>query len=376
MKRFCTFVLILIILLSMSTIAFAVINQSYSLDDLGMSIEISSEYVVFTRDISDNDPNLSAYGLNKKDLLEMMKSNNIYLNAWDKDENFEIIVTMIYSTISDFNLMSDTILNNLASSFNTEYVKYGITVEKHEIYQHDQVKFIKIYIKQSNGTDTVYGLQYYTVFNNQAINITMQSYSGKIDSGKELILQSIVSTIHFEKDPFLTESAPDTEAFVYKDKNTGSEFTVPANWTQESLSQKREFLDVKFTSDNEPGICILYGSMDMWTAMPVSEKKGLSRSDINNSIFTLDEFAETMNVVKSKVSTVSYGDKEYYRYVNKTTSSMYGINFEVTMTYLMRIENGYAYTFQFSGDSKNVYYKDFETLLGSVKYPAEERNDK
>lgn len=101
MKRFCSFILMLIILLSMSTTAFAASSKTYSLDDLGMSIDVPSEYVVFTRDIADNDPNLSTYGLNKEDLLDLMKSSNIYLNAWDKDANFEIIVTMIDSIIKE-----------------------------------------------------------------------------------------------------------------------------------------------------------------------------------------------------------------------------------------------------------------------------------
>lgn len=370
MKKLYSFVLMLIMVLSMSTTVFAASSKSYQLDDLGMSIDIPSGYVTFTRNISDNDPNLATYGLNKKDLSDLMKSGNIYLNAWDKDVTFEIVVTMIDSTITDFNLMSDTMLNTLASSFKSEYANSGVTVEQYEVYQHDQAKFIKIYINQPNGSDKAYGLQYYTVYDNKAINVTMQSYSGKIDSNKEAILQSIVSTVHFAKEPLKLESTPDTAAFTYKDKDTGTEFVVPANWTQDTLSKDRQFLDVKFTSNQEPGLCILYGSTDMWSEMSASEKKGYSRADLNNELFTLDEFAETMGVPKSNVSTVLYGDKEYYKYTTTMTSSSYGVNLEVTMTCLMRLENGYAYTFQFSGDNKNAYYKDFESLLGSVKYPA------
>jgi hypothetical protein len=369
MKRLYSFVLMLIMVFSMSTTVFAAASKSYQLDDLGMSIDIPSEYVTFTRNISDSDPNLATYGLTKKDLSDLMNTRNIYLNAWDKDVTFEIIVTMVDSTITDFNLMSDTVLNTLASSFKSEYANSGVTVEKYEVYQHDQAKFIKIYISQPNGSDKAYGLQYYTVYDNKAINVTMQSYSGKIDSSKEAILQSIVSTVHFVKEPLKLESVPDTAAFTYKDKDTGAEFIVPANWTQDTLSKDRQFLDVKFTSNKEPGLSILYGSTDMWGEMSASEKKGYSRADLNNEIFTVDEFAETMGVPKSNVSTVSYGNKEYYKYTTVMTSSSYGVNLEATMTCLMRIENGYAYTFQFSGDNKNAYYKDFESLLGSVKYP-------
>lgn len=36
----------------------------------------------------------------------------------------------------------------------------------------------------------------------------------------------------------------------------------------------------------------------------------------------------------------------------------------------MRLENGYLYTFQFSGESDNPCYEDFKSLLESVKYPV------
>lgn len=370
MKRLCSIFLMLIVLPLMSTVAFAASTKTYWLDDLGIAIDISSEYVVFTRDIADNDSNLSAYGLSKNELSDLMESGNIYLNAWDKDVNFEIIVTMSDSRISDFNLIGDTVLNTLASSFEDEYANSGVTVEKHEIYQHDQAKFIKIYINQPNGTDKVYGLQYYTVYDSKAINITMQSYSGKLDSDKEYILKSIVDTVHFNKEPLLVEGSGYTEAFVYIDKNTGSAFTVPANWTQEALTQNREYIDVKFTSNKEPGLSILYSSTDVWAELSSDNKAGISRSEINNTMFTLDEVAETMGVVKNDVSTVKYGGKEYYRYNTRTVYSIYGIDVELTTTCLVRFENGYAYFFQFSGDRTNAYYKDFEALLESVSYPG------
>lgn len=127
MKRLYSFVLMLIMVLSMSTTVFAASSKSYQLDDLGMSIDIPSEYVTFTRNISDNDPNLATYGLNKKDLSDLMKSGNIYLNAWDKDVTFEIVVTMIDSTITDFNLMSDTMLNCSHIEFVMEFLRNNTT---------------------------------------------------------------------------------------------------------------------------------------------------------------------------------------------------------------------------------------------------------
>ncbi len=164
------------------------------------------------------------------------------------------------------------------------------------------------------------------------------------------------------------------EAFLYKDRFTGVEFSVPANWTQEALSQEREFFDAKFTSDKDAGASILYGSTDIWAQMSSNDRSGFSRSDMNNSIFTLDEIAEAMGVTQSEVSKVTYGGSEYFEYVQETASSFSGIDYKTTITGLIRFENGYAYTFQFSGDKSTIRYKDFEALLSSVTYPSTENS--
>lgn len=44
----------------------------------------------------------------------------------------------------------------------------------------------------------------------------------------------------------------------------------------------------------------------------------------------------------------------------------WGLSVKTTRVY--HINNGYVYYFQFSGTTSDKYYKDFESLLDSVKY--------
>ncbi len=372
MKRISAGVLLAFLLtVIMPTIAFAVSTDTYTIDELDMSIAIPSDYVVFTRDIDANDPNLSLYGLTKDSMSSLMTSGNIYLNAWDSDVNYEIIVTMIDSSLGDFNLLSDTTLSTLATSFESEYKSAGITYIKSEVYQHDQAKFLKIYISQPNGDSTAYGLQYYTVYADKAINITMQSYSGTINDSEENILKSIVDSAKFGTDPQVAVTAPaSTSPFQYSDTKTGASFTVPANWSEEPLSAERETIDVKFTSNTEEGMCILYGSTDAWAAMSTSERSGYTRSDFDNSVFSKADIAEMYGVSASDVSVVLYNGNEYYCVETTNSSSSYGLDVTVTMTQVFRVENGYMYLFQFSGHSNNEYYDDFESLMKSVNYKS------
>lgn len=152
------------LMLSFSMSVHAAGTTEYTLDELGMTVFMPSDYIVFTRDINANDPNLASYGLTKDSMSSLMDDRNIYLNGWDEDINQEIIVTMIDSPLIDFNLYSNTTLSTMATSFESEYKNAGVTVIKYEIYQHSQAKFLKIYISQPNGDSTAYGLQYYTVY--------------------------------------------------------------------------------------------------------------------------------------------------------------------------------------------------------------------
>jgi F-type H+-transporting ATPase subunit gamma len=57
-----------------------------------MSIKIPDDLVVFTRDISEDDPNLAAYGHTKGSLISLLEDRNIYLNAWVEDASYEDIM--------------------------------------------------------------------------------------------------------------------------------------------------------------------------------------------------------------------------------------------------------------------------------------------
>ena len=344
--------------------------KTYKLTDVGIDITIPSDYVVFTRNVKADDPNLAAYGLTQNDLLSIMKNGNFYLDMWDKNVTFEIVVTMIDSPLSDFSSVSDTMLTTLSSAVVPEYEAAGVSVESYEIYHHKQTKFVKIYQSFEQDNDTLYGLQYHTVNDGKAINVTMTSYSGKIDDTKEEIIKSIVDTVKFDKEPEKPKAVNNTPSFRHIDPDTKCEFTVPANWSQEAFSSEKQFLDAKFSSNMEDGLLIMYGSTDIWSEMSSSEKKGYSRSDIDNDFFSISDIAQMMGVYSSRVSDTIFAGKGYFKVVNEYSSSDYGVTLKTTMTSFIRIENGYLYMFQFGGDSTSPYYKDFEELLKSVNYPS------
>lgn len=377
MKKFISTLLIFCLVICLLPMSVFAANSTYELDDLGMSIEVPSGHVVFTRDIKSNDPNLIAYGLTKEGMSSLMLERNIYLNAWDKDVNYEIIITMMDSPFEDFNQFSSTTLAALISSLSSEYENAGITYIKSDIYQHDQAKFIKIYVSQPNSGSTAYGLQYYTAYNGKAISITLQSYSGVIDSNKEAIIQGIIDTVRFDTEPHFSSSPVQTQAFTYTDRDSGMSFTVPSNWVETPMNKEREYIDAKFTSNLEDGLSIIFTSEDVLgdsfqSNIPSLAKHAVSRSAIDNSMFTKADAAAMWGIPEKDVSMVTYGGKEYYSAEVVSSGSAYGFTLSMPIVYLLRIENGYMYLFQFGGSRNSKYFHDFESLVSSAKYPEYE----
>jgi len=126
------------LILLFSTPVYATDSNEYTLVDLGMKISLPSEFIVFTRDIDANNPNLSVLGFTKEELTSLMCEQNEYLYGFDENENNDIDITvrMVDSPFVDFNLFSDTTLSIMATSLETEYRNAGMTVIRHEIYDH------------------------------------------------------------------------------------------------------------------------------------------------------------------------------------------------------------------------------------------------
>lgn len=373
MKKTLLIVSIVLVFTMVISPVFADSDNSYYLKELDLTVTIPKEFTVFTRDMKTDDPNLAKYGFTKDFLLSTMKTQHTYIEALSSDGLTEMYVAMFEdSGMSDFSTQSDATLKTMMDELMPQYASMGITMTKSELYHHSQTKFIKMYGEHPVSGMTVYTRQYSTVYNGHTYNFTMQSFSGKITSSQEKALQSVVDSAVFGKQSAGGSTSEPSKTFDYKDSKTGLKFTVPAGWKEEPLSKKRETIDVKFVSEGAAFAEIMYGSIDMWSSIPESDRAGMNRSDVNNTLFSLEDISVMMGSYSSGTTTISYNDittvtyngSEYFCLKANTSSS--GIT--IPMTQLMKIDNGYIYLFQYYGDRTGENYNGFESLLKSIVY--------
>lgn len=355
-----------IMLISNLVIPARAASEEYVVSEMGLSLAIPDTYIVFTRDIDKNDPALADFGISKEELMNQLTAGHIYLNAVLPDGNEEIVVTMEENIISEFNGLGETSLLMLASTLKEGYEEYGMSVSSYDVYHHPQLEFIRIYFNTADKT--TYGLQYYTIYGGQAMNFTMRSYDGPISRTQEKTIQNVVDSVdlHF----YVPTKTPikETPAFLHTDPDTGTTFTVPANWSVQPFSKERNYLDIQFGCAADPALLISYSSYDIWSELSFIEKLFVSRKNATDLMASISEVAEEYGVPESSVSTKRYNGVEYYIIEIPYTTEMYGTSISVLATQAVRIENGWAYAFNFGANKNNPHFSEFEQLLSSVEF--------
>lgn len=199
--------LFLAALLALTALAGPALGESktYELPELYLSLDIPEEMMVFTREMAEDDIGLLVLEMTPEQLRQDFESKNVYMNAMSLDPIYEIIVTMLdyegSQEIFDFNTLSDHQLNEMAQMLLDGEAAQGrgFIYENYRLEKKDQARFMALDLRQEAGGSTIYGRQYYTIFNGQAINITLQSYTGPISGEMSETAEGIMDSLRFTK---------------------------------------------------------------------------------------------------------------------------------------------------------------------------------
>ena len=345
-------------------------DVTYDLEELELRLALPDELLVYTREIPDDDPNLATYGLTKDTLLERMQASNVYLDAWDVGATFEITVTMMRSEMPSFYQLPDSLLLTLSSTLEADFEAMDIELLGVELFAHSQTKFLKIDCAHSRYGDPIRALQFYTVYDGMAINVTLLSFSGRIDADQAALLCGIVDSLRFDNEPPPGKEPLQTDGFVYTDPFSGAALTLPANWILADRREGDDYLITAFTSTLDEGVQIFFACTDFWSALPEAEQLRLPRSQTDNSALDSAYLTALCDCTEADLTTTVFSGLEYFCVERVDMLTSFGWVFEVPTTSLVRCENGYVYLFELSGVRDGDLYRDFEALVESVVYPA------
>lgn len=191
----------------------------HSLDELGIKINLPSNFQVYMRGMSQIDPVVIATGMTPAQIDQLLVDGNLYLEATQDDFRSEILVTMIGSTLSDFSTWSDSGLLSMSNMWTSTYQSYGMEILDKDIFFCNGVKYIRMHELQTAADGSIaYKIQYYTTVNYQAINFVFVSNNDEVTESEKVFMQTVVERAEFGADTSILNVgafAQDPENFTY-----------------------------------------------------------------------------------------------------------------------------------------------------------------
>lgn len=174
----------------------------YTLEDLSLKVTIPDGLYVFQPETVADDPDAEALGLDGAALAESLTAQNIYLDAVSKDLTWELAIVMQrgkeFEDIHDFNLYEDAFFDGVVESARESYATAGLTLEEdYTVWTGGQAKFVVVNTRQDQDGAQTLRRQYYTIYNGQAINYTLVSYSGELTEEMTQAQQAVVEGAQF-----------------------------------------------------------------------------------------------------------------------------------------------------------------------------------
>ncbi len=357
-------IFIFILLFFSTNTIFAANTVKHTINELDLSIDLPNNLVVFTRNIDPKDKNLALFGFDKAALENYYKSAGIYLNAIAKDLSYEIVIIMPenakLSGVHFLDIPNDQIMREMLSSIESEYTKLGLTYKGCEIYQNEQTKFLKAFLEQSTERGLTRTTQYYTVYKNKPISITMHSYNKTANIYMQKPFQTIVDSAVF--------STLNNKEVYYNNENIGVSFKLPTGWLEKPLFKERKHLKIKYVNNNDT---IMFGFTDIWSQLPDDLKKAFKKSDLNSDIFSIEDVKEMFATDTSKIISVDYeiiNDIKYFKVIRKSDIETNNTIFTLTLKSYVIYLDGIMYEYILSTTKNTTENTGFLALMKSIKY--------
>lgn len=350
--------------------------QTFYLRESDLEITIPGSYVVFTRDTDPEDPNFERMGCTWEQVTESMENGNVYLDALTLDKNMELLVVTVDYPYGDFNDLSESQIKESIQIRKKRLEDDGMKWISAKVFEHHQAKFLQIDYSYDFGWTVGYAREYYTLYADKVITITLSSYAGKIPAEQEALLAGIINSVYFGTEPAGDSKESSRPVPQYRDELTGLIVSPPNLWNERPASRQDSALSVQFTFSANAQKKIQIYSRDLFTdkvlekLFPDLDRETLPRSNAGHELLTEEIVAELLRCDVSEVGCARYGGREYFRADFRTSTKVNGKQESTPTCALVRIENGYLYIFQYIGETTDGSFLNFRKMVAGAVYPS------
>ncbi|PKM90472.1 MAG: hypothetical protein CVU87_02015 [Firmicutes bacterium HGW-Firmicutes-12] len=189
------------------TPAYAINLSSCRYEEGAFSLSLPADWILFTPDIADEDPNLSIMDTNGETLRNKMLENNVVFNSVYPDLSQEVTVSWFKNIRSrvtfDYNILQPDALSEQAQSIIDHEFDGDINVPSYlsfDKYHNGQALFLRFKgVIMKGETSYAEFIQYSTVINGNACNISLHTYGQSLTAKDEVLLQEIIDSLSFDE---------------------------------------------------------------------------------------------------------------------------------------------------------------------------------
>ena len=371
MKKSNSFVLVLAIIMLLFSVGYSETTdewQNVYLDDIKMSISVPGNYYVLKKGMTQLPSTLTTLGFTVDAVNQLLEQGNYCVDFLSHDLSCDIVVAKTTGFLPTLSGLSEELYDYLLSTLAEQMKSLGVEVKKNYIHETGDGTYIVTLAEMNDASgQRQYNLQYYTESDYVGIGIKLIRYGNPITEDDETLCQRIVDTIRYGE---VLSDVKMSEVW-YTDSDNGTTFQIPEGWKESEMSNTKEFLQVKYVSDNS-GATILYGSADGWLGMSDAERavcKARGQTADNYELeLTMADVMDIYGIAEDDIQTVTYGDQTYYRTNTQIGVDVYNLPQSMQMTQLITTKGRWLYMFQYMAhQGKPDEMAAFEAVMGSVK---------
>lgn len=208
LTRICAAGIVAIITAFCLIIPVAALDDTYHMEDIGITMKFPKGDYVITRDTPRGDEVFDAVNLDYDETMTAFKAANIYLRAYDPEDVYQIslIVTQNADTeaVNNYSDLNEAERKEILDTFQSdESIKSAVEIK------HNDTIFFDTERETTIDDETVYINQCHTVVNGMQIDLMLQKSEEEITAEEALQLTNAANSMTFDK----VQTSPSGPAF-------------------------------------------------------------------------------------------------------------------------------------------------------------------
>ena len=337
-------------------------TQTYDLPEIGLTIEIPSDFRVLLRD------ELIDSGILTDDSKDIT-----YLHAIDLTSGLMFTLCAAQTDLEDLKTMDAETFNATRDILNDMYTSApNVSELKSGVYSNLAATYFTFQSFGAIDDINCERIAYATTHSGTYYMLVFQVLESSFTDEQLALARSVVDSLEFQDE---VEAAEPEETgssftqrggpFLFEDETCEFSFPVPSGWRQSSDPDDgpNEFT---FYPDSLTGY--LFVSVDdYWVSLSTEEQDSIDPAEIDLSWFEAAEIADWLGM--ETVSAVTVGDIPFY--YGKTLYSYENSDEILPVIGYVTAHNGYLYYFLYAGEQDDTTADDLTGMLAGLQFTTD-----